>query len=150
MLRGPILGWERDSPVCWTGYGKFQPNLGFAGAHWAQEYYMAFLILLGGFVLHENFGAAGYPRLHQNQCSMGVDCQRGCFFFEAFTLRIVSANTHGDLHQNALTPPARTWMNGRTHLLGHKTSYPEYTVRLEFVERQELARMQKAYRFGKS
>ncbi len=81
---------------------------------------------------------------------MRVNCQSCSFFFEAYSVRVVSANTHGNLHQNALASPAWTWMCGRTWLLGHKTSYLEYTTRMEIVERQDLARMQKAYRFENS
>jgi hypothetical protein len=83
---------------------------------------MALLLFLGEIVLQLHFAAAHETRLHQHQRAVGVDRQRGGFFLEFLALRIVSANSYGDLHQNSLAAAAGPGMWWSVRRLTHKTS----------------------------
>lgn len=50
MLRRPILWGEGYAPEGGAGVGEFEAYFGFAVAHGAQEYYVAFLLFFGAFV----------------------------------------------------------------------------------------------------
>jgi hypothetical protein len=61
---------------------------------------------------------------------MRIDCQSSGFLFKTLTLGVVSAHAHGHLHQNALTPSARTRVIRWIRSSGHRTSYtPIYLPR---------------------
>jgi len=84
---------------------------------------MAFLFFLRLFVLQEHRAAACQLGLQLHQGAVGIDGERGCFFFKRFTLSVIPAHSHGDLHENALAPSTRTWVMGRVRNCGHRTSY---------------------------
>lgn len=68
---------------------------------------MTFLFFPGQIMLQLHFAAAGDPRLHQHQRAMRVNRQRRGFFLEFLALRVIPANSYGNLHQNPLAAAAR-------------------------------------------
>src|SRR3981189_900500 len=98
MLWSPVFGWEGYAPEGRTGIGKFEANFGFAVTDWAQEHYVAFLLLFGALMDESQFAAAGNARGHEDQRAMGVNREGFSFFRERLVLRVRTGNAHGHLH----------------------------------------------------
>lgn len=112
MSRGPIFRRKRNAPERRPRGGKFQTNFRFARSHRPQENYVAFLLFFRAIVFQVDHASAGDPRRKQDQRAVSIDRERFGLFLKWFSLRIISANAHGNLHEDALTPASRDRIRG--------------------------------------
>src|SRR5208337_12530 len=124
MLRRPILRRKGDAPESRAGRGKLQSYFRFAGTHRAEKHHLTFLFLLGAVVLHVHFASTGDTRLQQNQSSVRINGQCGCFLLKGGALRVLATDAHSHLHQDPLAPAAWTCVTVNVRRMAHKTSHP--------------------------
>src|SRR6516164_3727413 len=122
MFRRPVLGRERHAPERRAGSGEFEADFSLARADGAKKHNLTLLLLQRSLVLHMHLAATDEPGLQGNQRAVSVDRQRCGILCERFALRVVAANAHAYLHQNALAAAARTGVVGNGWRLTHKTS----------------------------